>query len=85
MAFPSPDTDPRAHAVQLAIWRRMSGGERAAAGLELSDEMRSILRAGIHARHPDYDIDDVERALRVLILGEELVRKAWPGEPIRRP
>jgi hypothetical protein len=28
---------------------------------------------------------DVERALRRLLYGEELVCKAWPREPLREP
>jgi hypothetical protein len=85
VAFPSPDTDPRAHQVQLAIYRRMSGGERVALALALSEAVRETARAGIRARHPDYGDDDVERALRKLLYGEALVRRAWPAEPVRDP
>lgn len=85
MAFPPADTDPRAHAVQLAIYRRMSGGQRTTIATELSEAVRETARAGIRARHPDHGQDDVERALRKLLHGEALVREAWPGEPVREP
>ena len=85
MAFPPADTDRRAHEVQMAINRRMTGAQRSALALDLSEGVRETARAGIRSRHPDYDELDVERALRRLLYGDELVRKAWPREPLRLP
>ena len=85
MAFPPRDTDPRAHEVQLAIYRRMTPSQRTAIALELSEAVRETARAGIRGRHPDYDPADVERALRRLLYGDELVLRAWPREPLRAP
>jgi hypothetical protein len=47
--------------------------------------VRKTARAGIRSRRPDYDALDVKRALRRLRYGDELVRKAWPREPLRLP
>ena len=85
MAFPPRDTDLRAHEVQMGIYRRMGGARRAGLGAEMSDEMCTTLCAGIRSRHPHYDEVDVQRALRKLLLGEDLVRRAWPDEPLRDP
>jgi hypothetical protein len=85
MAFPPRDTDPRAHEVQMGIYRRMSAGERSARAADLSEAVRATARHGIRTRHPEYDDTDVERALRRLLYGAELVRAAWPDEPLRDP
>ena len=79
------DTDARAHAVQLAIYRRMSGDQRSRVALELSEMVRETARAGIRARHPSYAAGDVERALRRLLYGDALVQRAWPDEPLVDP
>jgi hypothetical protein len=76
--FPPLDTDPRAHEIQLAVYRRMTPAQRSLLAVELSESVRATARAGIRARHPDYSDADVERALRVLLYGEDLVRRAWP-------
>jgi hypothetical protein len=85
MSFPPRDTDPRAHEVQMGIYRRMSAGQRSALAADISESVRDTARAGIRARHPGYDDADVERALRRLLYGAELVRAAWPDEPLRDP
>jgi hypothetical protein len=85
MALPARDTDLRAHEIQMAINRRLTPAQRSALALELSEGVRETARAGIRRRHPDYDVLDVERALRQLLYGEALVRRAWPLEPLRQP
>ena len=79
------DTDPAAYEVQLAIYRKMSGGQRVALALELSDNVRAITREGIRARHPDYSVTEVTDALHRLLLGDDLFRAAWPGRPLLPP
>lgn len=79
---PPRDTSPEAHRVQLEILRRMSDGERMLLGLSASDEARELARSGIRARHPDYDARSVECAVRRLLLGDDLYRLAYPGEPL---
>lgn len=56
----------------------MSGEQRLAMALALSDDMRDVARAGIRHRHPDYDDSDVEHALHRLLVGDELADRAWP-------
>jgi hypothetical protein len=76
------DTDPAAADVQRAIWRRLGGAGRVELALRMSDDAREITRAGIRARHSDYDEAQVEFALRRLILGDELFCAAWPDAPL---
>lgn len=79
------DTHPDARAIQLAILRRMTGAQRSALAAQMSDDVRDTARAAIRARHPAYRDADVESALRRLLLGDDLVRRAWPAEPLRDP
>ncbi len=76
------DTSPEAHRVQLEVLRRMSENERILLALSACDEARELARCGIRARHPEYDDRTVERALRRLLLGDELFRQAYPREPL---
>jgi hypothetical protein len=69
----------------MAIYRRMPPGKRSALAAELSVAVRATARHGIRSRHPEYDDTDVERALRRLLYGADLVRAAWPEEPLRDP
>jgi hypothetical protein len=51
----------------------------------LSADTRRLTRAGIRARHPDYTDDEVELAIRRLLLGDDLFRRAWPTRPLLAP
>lgn len=79
------DTSTAAHAAQIARYRRMSGSQRVELAVQMSEDAREIARAGIQARHPTYTAADVECALRRLILGDDLFRRAWPSAPLLAP
>ena len=79
------DTAPEAFRAQLEHYRRLEPQKRAQVALEMSEAARELARTGIRARHPDYDDIEVEHALRRLILGDELFRKAWPDRPVLDP
>ena len=79
------DTDPDAHALQIELYRRMTGAERLAIAFRLTEMTREAAIAGIRARHPDYDEDDVHAAFRRLWLGVELTLAAWPEQPLVDP
>ena len=72
------DTTADAHDVQRETYRRLGGAGRLAILLRLNTLVRETAMAGIRRRHPTYDDVHVHMALRRLILGDELVRKAWP-------
>jgi hypothetical protein len=79
------DTAADAERVQRYLFRRMTPAERFAHTARLCEDARQLARAGIRARHPEYTPEHVERALRRLLLGDELVRRAWPDAPLVRP
>jgi hypothetical protein len=54
------DTSPEAEAVQIEIFRRMTGEERLLTAMRLSDELRDIALAGLKNRHPDMSEGDLE-------------------------
>lgn len=79
------DTSAEAHAVQIAILRRMGPVKRLERALEMSDEARRITADGIRSRHPGYNEQQVRHALFRLTLGDKLFRAAWPHAPLLDP
>ena len=79
------DTTPESHAVQLEAYRRLGPTGRASLAARLSADTRQLTRAGIRSRHPDYSEETVEMALRRILYGDDLVRRAWPGRPLPAP
>ena len=55
--------DPR----QVAIYRRMTGEQRARIGFEISEFVRKLAIAGIRHRHPGASEAEVRRLLREAI------------------
>lgn len=84
--LPRPiDTDDEAHARQLEVYRRMGGTERVQVMFRLNAMTRALAMAGIRNRHPEYGDDQVLRALARLLHGDDLVRQAWPAQPLVDP
>jgi hypothetical protein len=79
------DTSPDAQAVQDDQYRRLGGSERVAIQFRLGSAARAMTRAGIRARHPDYNEDQVNMALARILLGDPLVRTVWPDRPLIEP
>jgi hypothetical protein len=82
---PWDDTAPDAAALQLEAWRRLGSERRLELAMALSDEIREVALAGIRKRHPAYSQERAVRALHRLVLGDMLVGKVWPGEPLVDP
>lgn len=72
------DTQPEAHAVQAAIYRRMSGERRVALMFEMSEEAREITLAGLRRQHPGLDEREIVHLERTRRLGAALANAAWP-------
>lgn len=51
----------------------------------MSDDVRRIALEGIRRRHPEYDERRARRALISLLLGADVARRLWPGEPPVEP
>lgn len=81
----SADTEAGAHRAQLAAYAGMGAAARLEIGIALSEDTRRVTAAGIRSRHPDYDDESVQLALRRLVLGEALFRAAWPGARLVEP
>ncbi len=79
------DTSPAADAFQIEAYRRMGGSGRVQVMLRLSALARGVAMAGIRARHRDYDEGQVLRAWARLAHGDEVVRQAWPDQPLVEP
>jgi hypothetical protein len=75
----SDDTADEARRVQLATYRRLGGAGRTEAMFRLNELARELALAGIRSRHPEYDEEDVRRALVCLKYGPELARAVFPG------
>lgn len=81
----SLDTSPEMHAVQIELYRSMSPARRVEIAVQLSEDVWAIAADGIGARHPGYDENQVQWALRRLRLGDELFRRVWPDAPLLAP
>ena len=81
----SPDTSPQAQDAYFAALRRLGPEGRVLRALDLSAFTRQTSAAGVRARHPDYSEEQVMWALRRLLFGEALFRRAWPDAPVLAP
>jgi hypothetical protein len=81
----SPDTSPDAWQVQRDIYRRMSPEARLDLAVRMSEDARRLTLEGIQQRHPEYDLAAARRALFRLLLGDALVLRIWPNEPLVAP
>ena len=72
------DTRPDAHAVQLALYRRMSGERRVALMFEMSEEARQIILAGLRRQYAGLDEREIVHLERTRRLGAALADAAWP-------
>ena len=79
------DTTAAARDVQREAYRRLGGAGRVAIVFRLSALVRETAMAGILSRHPGYSDTQVQMALRRLVLGDDLVRKAWPDQELVDP
>ncbi len=71
------DTTREAHAVQAAVYRRMTPRERMEMAIRMSEEARQIALDGITRRNPGWTRARCRRALFESLLGPELCRLAW--------
>ena len=72
------DTTQDSAVKQFDVLQRMDINARAAMTFELSDNLRSILEAGIHLRHPDYCDDDIKLSALSLTVDKRLFNQAFP-------
>jgi hypothetical protein len=78
------DTTPEAHAAQLAVYRRMSTGQKLELACELCDLGREQMIHGILARNPRLSRQDAWREMLLQLLGVELYAAAFGSKTERR-
>jgi hypothetical protein len=79
------DTTLAGHEVQLDVYRRLGPSARTQLAARMSADTRQITRDGIRSRHPSYTEEEVDLALRRLLYGDDLFRRAWPGRRLIAP
>jgi hypothetical protein len=62
---------------QFEILRKMDAETRLKMAFELSDNIRSIVEAGVRLRHPEYDEKQVHRQVTRHMIGERLFREIF--------
>ena len=65
----SSDTSPKAAAIQQEVFRRMTSAERLRLALEMSESMRNVARAGLRARHPELNANELSQELMRVMYG----------------
>jgi len=76
------DTSPEVKRLQLQILRDMGFEGRLKATFALNRMTRELTKSGIRERHPDYDEEQVELALRLIMWGDELFHKVHPDAEV---
>ena len=77
------DTSADALAVQLQVLRRIGPAGRLAMAFELSDNVRSLVEAGVRQRHSDWNDRAIEREVIRLMIGDDLFQRAFGKEPAK--
>lgn len=71
------DTTIEAARKQFEILRRLDVETRLKMAFELSDNLRSIVEAGVKLRHPEYDEQQINRQVIRLMIGEALFKQIY--------
>lgn len=79
------DTTAEAWAAQVSLLSRMGGPARSALSFRLTRLAREASRAGIRARHPEYDEAAVKRAFFRMLHGDVVTREVWPDQELLEP
>jgi len=72
------DTTIEAAKKQFEILRRLDAQTRVKMAFELSDNLRSIVEAGVRFRHGDYNEQEIKQQVIRLMLGETLFKQVYP-------
>jgi len=72
------DTTLEAVRKQFEILRRLGPEARLKMAFELSDNLRSIVEAGVRERNPNYDEQKIKREVLRLMIGDALFKQIYP-------
>lgn len=74
--MPPLDTAPEAEAVQIAVYRRLTDGQRLSLTIKGSVFARDLALAGLRQQHPGWTESDAKR---------EFLRRQFPPDQIPPP
>jgi hypothetical protein len=63
----------------------MTSDQRSQMSAQMAAMARAIALENIQARHPEYSEHEARMALYRVLVGDELFRRAWPGEALLAP
>ena len=72
------DTTIEAARKQIEVLRRLDAQTRLKMTFELSDNLRSIVEAGVRLRHADWDEQKIRQQVLHLMIGETLFKQIYP-------
>ena len=81
--FIPEDTSVEAFRIQIQALGRLGPEGRLRMAFELSDNLRTLVAAGVRLRHPDYDRGKLRIAVMRLMAGEDAFRKLFPNVEIK--
>jgi hypothetical protein len=77
------DTSKEAAEIQAAVFKDMTVSQRMAITFQLSNNMRSLVIAGIKKRHPEYTDKQIVEAVIKLTVEKELFQKVFPNSTVQ--
>lgn len=77
MSILSSDTHPKIEKMQIEFIQRMPSWKKFAIVDDLNETVKTLAMSGIKQRNPNATIEQLNRMLAGLILGEELARKVY--------
>ena len=79
------DTAPEVERMLLARWRAMTTDEKARLVDQLTRDSEAMALAGIRARHPDADPEELRMRLGALRIGRRLMVEVYGWDPGEGP
>jgi len=73
------DTTLEAARKEFEILRNLGSEVRARMAIEMSDNLRRIVEAGVRYRHPDFDQKKIKLEVLRLMIGDKLYRQMLKG------
>jgi len=77
MSILSSDTHPKIEKMQIELIQRMPSWKKFAIVDGLNETVKTMAMSGIKQRNPNATIEQLNRMLAALILGEELAQKVY--------
>lgn len=72
------DTSPDIEERQIATWRRLTPSAKLAMATRLTMTVRQLAAAGVRRRYPEASPHEQFLRLAIVMLGEDLARRAYP-------